>query len=252
MKIYPLGVGQGFSTKYFHNNYIISISNTNILIDAGTTLRFSLEASPYTYTDIDYILLTHFHFDHIGGLEEFLQRRYWSTTDKQNQKNQQIIIKECQLKQLESLLSPGLCNQNLTLHDYCDIHTLSDEQSSLTIENTIEIKFIDTTNFHCEDMISFALQIYDLSKQQNILFSSDIKKLKNSNLKEQINQETVAIFQDVDLTYNPVHAHLTEVLSYYPDTCRPILYAMHYPDHAPNTFSQYNLSFVQQGIPIMY
>ena len=86
MKIYPLGVGQGFSTKYFHNNYIISISNTNILIDAGTTLRFSLEASPYTYTDIDYIFLTHFHFDHIGGLEEFLQRRYWSTTSKQNQK----------------------------------------------------------------------------------------------------------------------------------------------------------------------
>lgn len=74
MRVIALGVGGAFTDRFYHTNYLVEIPGCRLLIDAGTTLRYSLPAAGYTAKDISAVALTHFHSDHVGGLEEFCQR----------------------------------------------------------------------------------------------------------------------------------------------------------------------------------
>ncbi len=77
MKIYPLGVGGAFTKSNYHNNYIIQLDEKYMLIDAGTTLRYSLQEAGFNYSDIHFVFISHLHFDHVGGLEEMVLQRFW-------------------------------------------------------------------------------------------------------------------------------------------------------------------------------
>ena len=73
MKIVILGSGsEGNST-------LVKLGKVNILIDAGftySTLSKRLNSISVSPKDIDYILITHDHSDHIGALKTFLKKNH--------------------------------------------------------------------------------------------------------------------------------------------------------------------------------
>jgi len=71
MKLSWLGTGTINSFKNYHTNAILEDKNvgTNLLIDCGGDIRFSLNELGLTYKDIDNVYISHLHGDHVGGLE---------------------------------------------------------------------------------------------------------------------------------------------------------------------------------------
>lgn len=248
MIIKPIGTGSALSKRFFNNNYLIEFENYKLLIDAGSSLKYGLQAADVSYGDIDYVFITHFHFDHAGGIEELLTNNYWTFKDgKHSPKLTKFIILEPQVSNYNNLLSPGLSNQNMCYTDYMETITLSN-QSTLQI-GSYEFEFIDTSDLHCLGMQSYGIHIKNRNTGANIIFTSDIQNLEKSSIRERINDYTVAIFQDVSFSYNPVHAFFDDILLYYPKKYYSLLYLMHYGDDIDKflpIIKNYGMNVVQQ------
>lgn len=235
MKIYPLGVGGAFTKTNYHNNYIMQLAEKYLLIDAGTTLRNSLSEAGFNYLNIDYIFISHLHFDHVGGLEEMVMQRYWHFENGQHSpKITTIIIHQKLESPLRKLLSNGLENQGRTVDDFCKFILLNDGGNFQIDQYTFSV--FETTNAHVEGLLSFGFKI--IWGTQNLVFTGDIKQMQMVNILAQINEQTVAIFQDVSFTTNGVHSTLQEVLNYYPAHLYEKLYAMHYNDNIEDYMEQ--------------
>ncbi|BDH59893.1 MBL fold hydrolase [Lysinibacillus sp. PLM2] len=242
MKIIPLGVGGAFTKTSYHNNYIIQLDEKCILIDAGTTLRYSLLEAGFHYRDIDFIFISHLHFDHVGGLEELVLQRFWHFEGGEHiPQKTTVIIHEKLLDSLKTLLSNGLENQGKTVDDFCEFICLNDSDN-YKIGDYVFSTF-DTSNTHAVGMLSFGFKL--AREDLNIVFSSDVKRLEDANLLKQIDDNTTAIFQDVSFTFNGAHSTLQEVLDYYPENLHRNIYAMHYNDNVENFLDAIERSHIQ-------
>ncbi|RUL48268.1 MBL fold metallo-hydrolase [Lysinibacillus antri] len=242
MKIYPLGVGGAFTKTNYHNNYIMQLDEKYLLIDAGTTLRNSLSEAGFNYIDIDYVFISHLHFDHVGGLEEMVMQRFWYFENGQHSPiKTTIIVHEKLLSPLKKLLSNGLENQGRTVDDFCNFILLNDGKDFKIGEYTFSV--FETTNAHVEGLLSFGFKI--IWDAQNLVFTGDIKHMQMVNILRHINEQTVAIFQDVSFTTNGVHSNLQEVLGYYPLNLYEKLYAMHYNDNVEDYMEQIKEAKIQ-------
>ncbi len=258
MIIIPLGVGGAFTEKFFHNNYLFQLGEKTLLVDAGTTLRYSLKAAGWSHEQVDYLFVTHFHSDHAGGVEEFLQRCYWRFEGREQRPYRPtLLMMESQEREYNCLLESGLKTDGLSLPDYCRIQVVpnrSEKSAQVTIGNYV-VEMIDTTHLHCRGMQSFALKVTELATGTNILFSSDIKRLEQSGIRERTDAHTVAIFQDVQFRENGVHASLEEVAAYYPSHLHERIYAMHVPDDVDahmDRLEVHGMKLVKQGIPLSF
>lgn len=65
-----VGTGSAFSRKNFQNNLLVIKGNDHLLIDCGTSCPYALSTYGADIKDIQHVLVTHSHADHIGGLEE--------------------------------------------------------------------------------------------------------------------------------------------------------------------------------------
>lgn len=73
MKMTFLGTGGAFSRneENYHNNVLLETDDgTKVLIDCGTTALQSLHELGIDPLDLDGVVVTHIHADHVGGLEE--------------------------------------------------------------------------------------------------------------------------------------------------------------------------------------
>lgn len=70
MKIKFIGTGSAFSTTHYNSNMVITgKTGKNLLVDAGSDIKYSLPKSGFSYVDIDSVYVSHLHADHIGGFE---------------------------------------------------------------------------------------------------------------------------------------------------------------------------------------
>jgi ribonuclease BN (tRNA processing enzyme) len=77
------GVGDAFTTRYHHASLIVEAGSTRLMVDAPPAMARMLAdlggrgGPPLSLDDIDQVLVTHLHGDHVGGLEQWLfQRRF--------------------------------------------------------------------------------------------------------------------------------------------------------------------------------
>ncbi|MGD7046974.1 MBL fold metallo-hydrolase [Rossellomorea marisflavi] len=224
MKIKALGVNGAF-TKNYHNNFVFEMGERTLLVDAGTTLRYSLSDAGFKETDITDIIITHLHSDHVGGLEEFAQRCKWIFNHKPN-----LWVRGKMKAQLEEVIEKGLCTDGLTLNDYFNIYTCeTGARNSFNIGNH-QIELIDTDNLHSEGMLSMGLKI-TLENGHNVIYTSDIAKHQLAGFKDAIDERTSVLFHDVSMVENPVHSYIEDVVEHYKDVIAPHrIFAMHYQD----------------------
>lgn len=220
ISVTALGTGGAFSIAMFHNNYILEFESTTLLVDAGTTLRYSLERSIHDYDDITDILITHFHSDHIGGLEEFAQRCKFIYNHVPR-----LWVREDQNLDLIGLMH-GLDNGGLTIHDYFDIRQF-DVDSGFHLDST-HIQTIRTDNMHSYGMKSLGFKI-NSGTGKSLLFTGDVKHLEYSRFNELADKDTY-IFQDYSSYANPVHASTEDIVNYYSLEQLDNMFLMHYDD----------------------
>lgn len=250
MHIKPLGVGGAFSYKFYNNNFLIKLTSKNILIDCGTTFRFALKEHNLNVTDIHYVFITHFHSDHSGGIEEFLQRCYFRLENGMHTPHRPtIVLLESQLETFINHFKTGLEHDGFKIDNYCDLLIVKDNK--VEIDGYL-INFIITNDLHCKGMNSYGLKITDLKMKFNIIFTSDIKYLEKSNFINYIDKKTMVIFQDAQFIHveNGVHAEIDEIINYYPKDIHNKIYIMHYSDNIEQyeeIIRKYSFNLTRQG-----
>jgi ribonuclease BN (tRNA processing enzyme) len=260
MKIYPLGTGTGLSTKVNNTNLVIELGDTKILVDAGITLGKAMEESKFEPTDIDYILISHFHADHAGGLENFLQKCKFEHNHIPS-----LIVKREQYPMLKNLLSTGIDGINgFKIEDYCDLFIIDGQSFSIPAksiaDNNLKVEYIDTSNFHCLNMVSFGfdfVEINNLSHEtvDRVIYTSDIKDLNGLTVDVKSADEDVrAVIVDCSFKENPVHASLDDILHYFPIDSYRKIWLIHYPDVVEQSYIDkaydHGLGIAQTGLYI--
>ncbi len=120
LEVFFLGTGSAFSKKYWQTNFLIIKGNDHILVDCGSLCPMAFYNYNSKLANIDNVLITHSHADHIGGIEEMALLGKYTTKKKIN-----ILITDAYKKTLwNDSLKGGMCygefadGQSLTFEDY--------------------------------------------------------------------------------------------------------------------------------------
>jgi len=72
-----LGVGAAFATTMFQSNVFVVKGRTHLMIDLGSKASVALHEAGLSVLDVENLVVTHSHADHVGGIEEWcLKARY--------------------------------------------------------------------------------------------------------------------------------------------------------------------------------
>lgn len=227
-----------------NNNFLFNLNGYWFTVDFGLSFNRLWRSYGYLPTDINGCGITHGHSDHdqVNGV---LGQTYWIFDETgHNPHRPDVFTTEEQYDWLRNKrMGPELDNQGLVVENYCNLQVAKNGEVEV---NGYTIEFIDTTDLHVQGLQSYALQITHNETGKNILYSSDIKHLEKSGLKERINNDTVAIFQDTHATGDPVHAGFNEILAYYPEEKHTLLQLM----HLTGDFAQHKEVIKEKGIHI--
>lgn len=220
LRLQMLGTGGAFAKKYYNNNALLYADDFTLLIDCGITAPMALHAIGKPVDDIDAVLITHIHGDHVGGLEELAFRRKFGSAHKPI-----LYIAENLVEPMwENTLKGGLSQDGVidSLNDVFDVHLLTEGQpAQLAPELTVEL--IRTPHIPGKPS-------YSLYMNEEIFYSAD--KTFQPELLEKLVRERGCrrILHEVQLTGpGEVHTTLQELLTLPPEIQRQIL-LMHYGD----------------------
>lgn len=135
LSVRVVGVGDAFTSVYYNACLLIESPNTRLLIDAPPALARALRESARGTServgldDIDHVLITHLHGDHVGGLEQLLFYRRFVTGRKAALYAIPDVLAglwDTRLRGgMEVLLdAPGGKASALSLDDYADVRPL--------------------------------------------------------------------------------------------------------------------------------
>jgi len=139
-----VGVGDAFTALHHNACLLLESGGTRLLVDAPPALARALrdlslhgEGTPAVgLDDIDHVLITHLHGDHMGGLEQLLFWRRFVTGRKARLHAIPEVLAglwDTRLKGgMDTLLEkPGGPARAMTLHDYADIHPLGPDETRI-------------------------------------------------------------------------------------------------------------------------
>ncbi|MCI4669319.1 MAG: MBL fold metallo-hydrolase [Bacteroidia bacterium] len=156
MKVKFLGTGGAFDFDAGNSSIWIEINNKKFLLDCGHTVYPALRKHNLI-DDLDYILISHFHDDHVGSLcTTILHHTFFLHKPKKTK----IIFPDESFKyNLNKFLSFGLGN----VDEFVDF---------IPISETPEVKAINTFGLHVENMQSYGFIFED--ENEIVAISGDL------------------------------------------------------------------------------
>jgi ribonuclease BN (tRNA processing enzyme) len=161
LSVRVVGVGDAFTARYHNACLLFEAGGTRLLVDAPPALARALRdlslaraAEPAVgLDDIDHVLITHLHGDHVGGLEQLLFYRRFVTGKKATLHAVPEVLAglwETRLRGgMETLLdAPGGPSRTLGLDDYADVRPLQPGTNAigdLRVEHRPTIHHIPTS-----------------------------------------------------------------------------------------------------------
>ncbi len=222
MNIQMLGTGSAFAKDFYNNNALIYASGQTLMVDCGITAPAALHALGKRPDEVDALLITHIHGDHVGGLEEFAFRMKF-----QYHKKPVLYVAASLLEPLwENTLKGGLAQEPwYTLEDYFTLR-LMEENVQYTLAPDLSFEIMQTP--HIPHKASYSLYI-----NEHLFYSADMRF--NPQLLHRLVEERGcdAILHDCQfIAPGAVHACLDELLTL-PAEMQQRIWLMHYADNQP-------------------
>ncbi|GGI43167.1 MBL fold hydrolase [Paenibacillus marchantiophytorum] len=240
LQIQMLGTGSAFAKTLYNTSALVRSNNKNILIDCGHTTPKSLDDIQVQPDQIEGIIISHIHADHIGGLEEMAFRLLYEF----NQKKTKLFMTPAIAAILwENTLKGGMYNPSdgfNGIEDYFDI-VLLEESKPTEIVPGFTIELIST--LHIPHKPSYSLFI-----NEQTFYSADTKFNEELLIHEVINKRNChTILHDCQLGgHGAIHATLAELLTL-PEEIQQRIHLMHYGDEMVNYIGKTGkMTFIKQ------
>ncbi|MDR9852842.1 MBL fold metallo-hydrolase [Paenibacillus sp. VCA1] len=238
LELQMIGTGSAFAKNYFNNNALLRDGAFTLLIDCGVTAPLALHRLGKSFEDVDAVLITHIHADHVGGLEELGFKMKFTYKRKIK-----LYIAETLTEILwEHTLKGGLYQEGeiTCLEDLFEVCPLAPNKP-YDISDHIRLELIP--NRHIPGKNSYSLYI-----NEKLFYSSDM--VFDPELLERLVEQRGCrmIMHDCQLEGpGNVHTTLTELRSL-PERIRSMTYLMHYGDNKDDFVGKTaGMTFMEQG-----
>lgn len=218
MQIRMIGTGSAFAKKYDNNNALLETDGYRLLIDCGITLPKALHQMGLSFPELDAVLISHIHGDHVGGLEEFAFQMMF----KYDRKPVLYIAETLTGPLWEHTLKGGLTQGPLNrLEHFFDVRPLPADKE-IELAPGLQVKLIQTKHIPDKPSYSFVFN-------RRFFYSADMR-FDGRLLQELVDQGINTIYHDCQLeTPGVVHATLEELLTL-PEDIQKKTWLMHYGD----------------------
>jgi glyoxylase-like metal-dependent hydrolase (beta-lactamase superfamily II) len=223
VKLQMLGTGDAFAKNYYNNNALLWSEDYTLLIDCGTTAPLALEKLGRSIGEVDAVLITHIHSDHVAGLPELARLM----KAKCGRKMTLFIAGNLAEPLWQSFQknSPAAAQTPASLAQAFEVRLLQ-AGVPYTLSPEITLELIRTPHIRGKDS-------YSLLLGGDIFYSADIIFQPELLLRLVRKQGIRRIFHDCQLTGpGVVHTALDELLSL-PADIRGMISLMHYGDEKP-------------------
>jgi len=198
MKIKFLGTGGAFNFEKGTASALVTVGGKNILIDCGFSTI--LKIAEHNLTNIDYILITHLHADHVGSLPTLLP--YF-----------QYMLN----KPIPKIIVPNPTFQD-EIHQFLNTTYESKRAEYVPLTDFEDIGSIDTTNQHVEGMTSFAY--YFTEGNSLIYYSGDISNADTARtFLDERTESDITVFHEtspkIDIAVHSSYKEVAKKLSAY-------------------------------------
>jgi len=136
-----LGVGDAFTGLYYNASFLVETGGTRVLVDAPPALGRALRelgargGEALGLGDIEHVIITHLHGDHVGGLEQLLFFRRFVTGRKVVLHAAPEVLAglwDTRLKGgMDTLMQADGSRTALTLEDYAEVRPLTAGTNSI-------------------------------------------------------------------------------------------------------------------------
>nr|WP_141505976.1 MBL fold metallo-hydrolase [Paenibacillus luteus] len=218
MHITMIGTGSAFAKKYDNNNGIIEVNGYRLLVDCGITLPKALHEQGLSFPELDAVLISHIHGDHVGGLEEYAFQMMFKYKRKPI-----LYLAETLVQPLwEHTLRGGLTQEPLDkLEDFFEVRPLQPD-TDIELSPGLTVRLIQTKHITNKPSYSFIFN-------GHFFYSADMR-YDPSLLQQLIDEGVTTIYHDCQLEPpGVVHASLEELVQL-PEAVQKKTWLMHYGD----------------------
>ncbi|MFT5130981.1 MAG: ribonuclease BN (tRNA processing enzyme) [Rhodothermales bacterium] len=243
LQLFFLGVGSAFASRHFQLNFLLVQGEHHIMVDFGMTGPAALrQVARLQPTDIEVLLPTHSHADHVGGIECLaLMNRYVGMRQMNKRKLRMIIDENYQRVLWDYSLRGGLewnekddrTAQKLGFSDFFEVvrptwKTMQPRETYEVQLGPTHLEIFRTSHIPEQSRTWEASFIsYGMFVNGHVFISCDTKY--DRPLIDQYAPMSSVMFHDVQFHSGSVHAPLSDLRSLSP-AIKSKMHLMHYSD----------------------